>query len=205
MRFIPTGVGNTTSPCFRCRPRTVHPHGCGEHRRQPVGRRPRFGSSPRVWGPRGGNLAEGHVVRFIPTGVGNTGGCPRWRRLLPVHPHGCGEHDVPTIVGSPATGSSPRVWGTRHRHLFNSGNGRFIPTGVGNTAASAISRACSRFIPTHVRNARLFGRMFAPGLTSPHAHAWGRAIIPLDSSSRPVHSSARAEPLCAISSPKRAQ
>ena len=32
LRFIPTGVGNTTSntsPNILC---TVHPHGCGEHK-----------------------------------------------------------------------------------------------------------------------------------------------------------------------------
>ena len=51
-------------------------------------------------------------MRFIPTGVGNTG-CPHGaRNPCAVHPHGCGEH-CPFWGGCGySPGSSPRVWGT---------------------------------------------------------------------------------------------
>jgi len=93
-RFIPTRVGNTSLPSLKLRTD--------------------YGSSPRVWGIRGGRGArpsEGSV-----------------------HPHACGEYDralyhttaanrfIPTRVGNTKNtnvdnwylnGSSPRVWGIR--------------------------------------------------------------------------------------------
>ena len=49
-RFIPTGVGNISTPL--CWPlwTAVHPHGCGEHNSLPHGSACGTGSSPRVWG-----------------------------------------------------------------------------------------------------------------------------------------------------------
>ncbi len=74
-RFIPTCVGNISSPLSLWSPGSVHPHVCGEH----------------VEGGQGEDI--GH--RFIPTCVGNM----RWRRKPgtrpTVHPHVCGEHAVP--------------------------------------------------------------------------------------------------------------
>jgi len=92
------------------------------------------GSSPRVWGIRFSQPANGTTVRFIPTCVGNTicverkyagpfGSSPRvWGILLQaassafpstVHPHVCGEYCA-CIPGA---------------HTLH----RFIPTCVGNT------------------------------------------------------------------------
>ena len=77
-------------------------------------------------------------VRFIPTGVGNTGGFGVTSRYGKVHPHGCGEHSLPTAIRRIMSGSSPRVWGTRHQTLLLRQSLRFIPTGVGNTVKRAL-------------------------------------------------------------------
>ena len=89
--FIPTGVGNSSVILSYLRPVEVHPHGCGELRfaddlPDHVG-----GSSPRVWGTLNRTIPPRPYVRFIPTGVGNSGLSQRLPQALPVHPHGCGE------------------------------------------------------------------------------------------------------------------
>ena len=111
-RFIPTGVGNTSSTTSTVRSASVHPHGCGEHK-IPVTLKSRLvGSSPRVWGTLWLMANWYRKERFIPTGVGNTitaTGVASWR---PVHPHGCGEHVAGALIVLTVRGSSPRVWGT---------------------------------------------------------------------------------------------
>ena len=72
VRFIPTGVGNTSSNLPRCSGGPVHPHGCGEHCVFSLLQKFCVGSSPRVWGTRHSGPARRRTVRFIPTGVGNT-------------------------------------------------------------------------------------------------------------------------------------
>ena len=135
LRFIPTGVGNTSRDGSRARLTAVHPHGCGEH--LPIHNlRP---ASIRFIPTGVGNTAPAAMcrfsepvhphgcgehaecvfaplmnLRFIPTGVGNTenGNVTVWS--MAVHPHGCGEHEITTVCDSYLPGSSPRVWGTRH-------------------------------------------------------------------------------------------
>ena len=52
---------------------------------------------------------------------------------MPVHPHVCGELSR-SVLGVPLTsGSSPRVWGTRHTMPLSYPFLRFIPTCVGNS------------------------------------------------------------------------
>ena len=112
-RFIPTGVGNTTILLVRMLFSSVHPHGRGEHYNIIDGRDWPNGSSPRAWGTHAFPFPKTIVIRFIPTGVGNTG-----------------NHYGPCLK---TCGSSPRAWGT-HRHAnFSMLFFRFIPTGVGNT------------------------------------------------------------------------
>ncbi len=112
-RFIPTGVGNTETIAASPMISSVHPHGCGEHERHPARGHHFPGSSPRVWGTRGGD--------------------DRLSSHCAVHPHGCGEHDHARIRGRFSPGSSPRVWGTPLKIQSFEIRMRFIPTGVGNT------------------------------------------------------------------------
>ena len=51
---------------------TVHPHGCGEHALSRSAITVSNGSSPRVWGTRDMHNVRIALMRFIPTGVGNT-------------------------------------------------------------------------------------------------------------------------------------
>ena len=132
-RFIPTGVGNTKKLMRESLGYTVHPHGRGEHSSRCQYRRELRGSSPRAWGTRSSGESLSMPIRFIPTGVGNTFNVSDTLARSPVHPHGRGEHDFPSMVVTAIHGSSPRAWGT-HLFLFYYGYyGRFIPTGVGNT------------------------------------------------------------------------
>ena len=52
LRFIPTCVGNSSSPVSSSSNISVHPHVCGELLSVPVQTTQIFGSSPRVWGTR---------------------------------------------------------------------------------------------------------------------------------------------------------
>ena len=139
---------------------SVHPHGRGEHTKTLVNLIKSGGSSPRAWGTLVPSQQPGNECRFIPTGVGNTLVEVICCRLHSVHPHGRGEHQIGHRGLSATTGSSPRAWGTRYRagprrgsesvHPHGRGehryapfehgqDGRFIPTGVGNTAANVVN------------------------------------------------------------------
>ena len=72
-------------------------------------------------------------ARFIPTPVGNTQSRLRGDPQAAVHPHACGEHSTAPPPTEVSTGSSPRLWGTRHGRTTNWSVARFIPTPVGNT------------------------------------------------------------------------
>ncbi len=86
-----------------------------------------------MWGTRTGAIDTGHILRFIPTGVGNTPFLAIQATETGVHPHGCGEHFSESFNEDFADGSSPRVWGTPAGAEARAAGRRFIPTGVGNT------------------------------------------------------------------------
>ena len=73
------------------------------------------------------------VVRFIPTGVGNSVSRSEILAARSVHPHGGGEQFPLKLNGSGLGGSSPRGWGTVTSDAGEEANKRFIPTGVGNS------------------------------------------------------------------------
>ena len=112
--FIPAYVGNTASRQPGPSGPTVHPRVCGEH----------FLRSRMI-------LSQ---PRFIPAYVGNTMVCRLPPIMAAVHPRVCGEHQTLAAVTLPATGSSPRMWGTPGRHRPRYSARRFIPAYVGNTS-----------------------------------------------------------------------
>ncbi len=71
-RFIPTDVGNTAPYTARQLPKTVHPHGRGEHQVREIALVCVGGSSPRTWGTQLTTQDASRHLRFIPTDVGNT-------------------------------------------------------------------------------------------------------------------------------------
>jgi len=90
-RFIPTGVGNATSPPPPASCTTVHPHGRGERAKADQIAQNQTGSSPRAWGTHGRYRRRGRWRRFIPTGVGNASAIFDFAAAASVHPHGRGE------------------------------------------------------------------------------------------------------------------
>ena len=92
VRFIPTGVGNIHTHCFKSSFETVHPHRRGEHRSIPCTIRFKLGSSPQAWGTSYLKKGENVKRRFIPTGVGNIRAILVDASSNAVHPHRRGEH-----------------------------------------------------------------------------------------------------------------
>ncbi len=124
-RFTPTHVGNTCRAAGRGPSSTVHPHACGEHPLDYIGRSLIGGSPPRMWGTRA--VRRRRRGRFTPTHVGNTQSYTVTGTGTTVHPHACGEHP----------GSHPR---SPQRH-------RFTPTHVGNTNRARASQFCRTVHP----------------------------------------------------------
>ena len=128
----------------------------------------RRGSSPRMRGtqdqpvPWQGPVwfipadagTHGHVDvgtvwrRFIPADAGNTAPLSRRAYQRPVHPRGCGEHSPEERARIIASGSSPRMRGTRGFKRNEPLDTRFIPADAGNTPA-ARQRHTAR--PVHPR------------------------------------------------------
>ena len=216
VRFIPTGVGNTSRPLSSSLSIAVHPHGCGEHRRGRGWSRAVPGSSPRVWGTQSSSTKRFHWAvhphgcgehhhdkrspdgwggssprvwgtrphmddhvyhaRFIPTGVGNTWPVIAARSFAAVHPHGCGEHSTLTSTYLDNRGSSPRVWGTLFGGYYYTNDGRFIPTGVGNTSARAPSSSEPPVHPHGCGEHSEARRFFIP-FTPVHPHGCGEHVL----------------------------
>ena len=138
-----------------------------------------MGLSPRAWGTLIDVMTLGGEDRFIPTGVGNTKADRRQAFQGTVHPHGRGEH-YPRMRRPPVMcGSSPRAWGTRPDTIQIAIGGRFIPTGVGNTASETCDVATSAVHPhgrgEHQRPWR--GELHSRG-SSPRA--WGTPIAQVE-------------------------
>ena len=131
-RFIPTGVGNISTPHIIPSTMSVHPHRRGEHSSKSMLGSAGNGSSPQAWGTLYWLRMKMTIRRFIPTGVGNIGPALRTCGRQTVHPHRRGEHCFGQCTKSNNHGSSPQAWGTSSETRPYFGNSRFIPTGVGN-------------------------------------------------------------------------
>ena len=155
---------------------SVHPHGRGEHFKEPSPEKIASGSSPRAWGTPISLQAVKQCIRFIPTGVGNTIHKDLRDHIAAVHPHGRGEHINSTAAKLKPIGSSPRAWGTRNAANINPCKSRFIPTGVGNTIPKE-SKIWHIAVHPHGRGEHKTGCRIIriPNGSSPRA--WGTLIL----------------------------
>ncbi len=170
-------MGNTRARPWHCLYVAVHPHGRGEHSAKELGGILAGGSSPRAWGTHPQDWPAACVRRFIPTGVGNTSASHRPTIQHSVHPHGRGEHIPYSSPVPQETGSSPRAWGTPQKVTYYPRNGRFIPTGVGNTRGLP-KRSSAPAVHPHGRgeHPRTRRRCHLAGGSSPRA--WGTLAPP---------------------------
>ena len=118
LRFIPACAGNSARTSTPAAGSAVHPRVCGELAVGGCRSRIGGGSSPRVRGTLGLQLAHLALARFIPACAGNS---------LPV---------VPSAW--PLAGSSPRVRGTPYRRATRPSSTRFIPACAGNSGAGSV-------------------------------------------------------------------
>ncbi len=167
---------------------SVHPHARGEHRHWGGGWQAPSGSSPRTWGTPAAGQPDLFRPRFIPTHVGNTTIPASASRCCSVHPHARGEHCMGGCSGLRCVGSSPRTWGTRAHREQAPGQGRFIPTHVGNTATRRPRLPARWFIPTHVGNTTRRTAIQTAHAVHPHArgeHTAARGYYSLPAGSSP--------------------
>ena len=150
------------------------------------------GSSPRLWGTLAIRCHAAHMIRFIPTPVGNASLYARMWAYSSVHPHACGERyraqgglkgaagSIPTPVGNACASDCPRAAVTVHPHACGErGCAVFHHDAVhgssprlwGTPPGRHPGASGSRFIPTPVGNA-LGPDIRRVGL-SVHPHACG--------------------------------
>ncbi len=153
-RFIPAHAGNTEGSIPFLVFLTVHPRACGEHDLRDVAFSTCAGSSPRMRGTLCGRARPACKFRFIPAHAGNTSEQAKRSDRPAVHPRACGEHGRGCGVRISASGSSPRMRGTRPCRDERPPMVRFIPAHAGNTAsadsfevsAAVHPRACGEHI-----------------------------------------------------------
>ena len=109
-----------------------------------------FGPSPRAWGLRTRRKGPDNGCRSIPTCVGFTFQWNSNSQLLPVHPHVRGVYSWAACSASSLAGPSPRAWGLPGPYDPKASDQRSIPTCVGFTQLSRISRWLAPVHP-HVR------------------------------------------------------
>ena len=137
-RFIPACAGNSFAGRGAAWAVPVHPRVCGELVALTSSSSADAGSSPRVRGTRSVLLPRQIGRRFIPACAGNSPRAAAIDRPRPVHPRVCGELALTDVLSLMASGSSPRVRGTRGRRCCWSVGGRFIPACAGNSQKDAL-------------------------------------------------------------------
>ena len=134
-RFIPAPAGNAHERCALASPAAVHPRACGERVNLGVSLLLGGGSSPRLRGTPVHDMSPFSMLRFIPAPAGNAPPASENRLAPPVHPRACGERFWQQRRTTGASGSSPRLRGTRRRLARVSVAIRFIPAPAGNASA----------------------------------------------------------------------
>ena len=90
-------------------------------------------SPPHAWGTLDLVRQGHHLVRSIPTCVGNTPPLSSRTSPVSVHPHMRGERPIVGMKEWGGNGSPPHAWGILHDFLIHFAVVRFTPTCVGNT------------------------------------------------------------------------
>ena len=146
-RIIPAYAGNTRiRRSDSCTP-WDHPRVCGEHDGAYLPRRVFRGSSPRMRGTRSATSTRRPETGIIPAYAGNT--CHsgvNWPSVRD-HPRVCGEHSSSPWMLSEATGSSPRMRGTRRLPQGHASIRGIIPAYAGNTGSGLCQRTLTRDHP----------------------------------------------------------
>ncbi len=113
IRYTPTPVGKTSSPCGGGAVSAVHPHACGEN----------DSAAPLTASSAVHPHACGENV--LSAGV---------RRRCPVHPHACGENSTRRLKLSKNSGTPPRLWGKRSTSASGSATGSVHPHACGENS-----------------------------------------------------------------------
>ncbi len=113
-----------------------------------------------------------HLLRFIPTHVGNTIATIPRPNSEPVHPHTRGEHKIRNKKSMGWYGSSPHTWGTRTREVDCIYPFRFIPTHVGNTVRDRLHAQLDSVHP-HTRGEHRSSRHPHEPQDGSSPHTWG--------------------------------
>ena len=135
--IIPACAGNTQQESTSKRKSRDHPRVCGEHLVFWYRATTKSGSSPRVRGTPPCRAACRRAPGIIPACAGNTSAASRRCRPRRDHPRVCGEHMVNGALKYKGEGSSPRVRGTRIRHVIEPAVPGIIPACAGNTQIPA--------------------------------------------------------------------
>ena len=131
--IIPAYAGNTQQPHACHTSDRDHPRVCGEHKCRMYGVMSDAGSSPRMRGTRGLDETAEVLKGIIPAYAGNTIRSISSRSAGRDHPRVCGEHDSTDLRPLAATGSSPRMRGTRIQAVVQRRCRGIIPAYAGNT------------------------------------------------------------------------
>ena len=136
--IIPAYAGNTMIVSVPHVHRWDHPRVCGEHVSSNSQALSNTGSSPRMRGTRVIHRIVHKQCRIIPAYAGNTSGYPSARPYARDHPRVCGEHLISCTFPRNASGSSPRMRGTRRFRKASTPNNGIIPAYAGNTNSKQI-------------------------------------------------------------------
>ncbi len=132
-RFIPAGAGNTRQIKQTHDPRPVYPRWRGEHYPRYCSKQGVNGLSPLARGTHFVPVLINPVLRFIPSGAGNTIIERNYSREKPVYPRWRGEHAIDFRQRQVIAGLSPLARGTLGFLILSGCTVRFIPAGAGNT------------------------------------------------------------------------
>ncbi len=113
---------------------------CGEHCAMASTSHPRSGSSPRVRGALGEQVARLHLRGIIPACAGSTGSRQASPRPWRDHPRVCGEHHAFASSSTSRRGSSPRVRGARSDGKNMANRSGIIPACAGSTRCPRATR-----------------------------------------------------------------